>query len=299
MKPEFVQFDTADHLTLPGLLYAQKPTKRCAIHLHGNGTNCVFYKTNNTVVEALENVGVASLLFNNRGAHLIHSHKTIRNGELVRTPSGMAHEVIKECVLDIDAAVAFLKRLGYEEFFLIGSSTGANKICVYDHYKPQNDISQYVLLAGGDDTGIYYQMLGEKRFSDLLEQADQMIHMGDGDRIMPELLEEGQLFSARGFYDIANPPGDYNCFPFFKRNGGVALSKDRPPFAYFSAIKKPSVVIYGELDEYCGEGGGRAAVDVLRKLQPTFHYAVIPGADHGFFEKELELASEIVSHLAL
>jgi pimeloyl-ACP methyl ester carboxylesterase len=57
-----------------------------------------------------------------------------------------------------------LRRRGYRDITLIGHSTGANKIAVYDHYKPRNSIKRYVLLGGGDDTGILYEHLGPRRF---------------------------------------------------------------------------------------------------------------------------------------
>ena len=295
--PEFVQLQTSDSLTLPGLLYAAPSSKKIALFLHGNGTSCVFYSKNNSVIEVLHSRGISSLLFNNRGAHMLHSNKRVEDGHLVRVPSGMSHEVIAECVIDIDCAIEFVKSRGYEEIILIGSSTGANKICVYDHYKPDNIVSHYMLLAGGDDAGIYYQTLGEARFRHMLGVAKRLIESGESGRILTELVDDGMIFSAAAFYDIANPDGDYNCFPFMEHQTGVKLSTARPLFDYFSHISKPTTVIYGELDEYCGEGGGAAAINILKLRQPTFGYELVQGADHGFYEHEKDLARAILTHL--
>lgn len=297
IAPEFVQLQTSDSLTLPGLLYAAAGSSKIALFLHGNGTSCVFYTKHNEVVESLATAGISSLLFNNRGAHMIHSNKRVEQGTLVRVPSGMSHELIAECVNDIDCAIDFAKSRGYEEIILIGSSTGANKICVYDHYKPDNIVSHYMLLAGGDDAGIYYQTLGEARFHHMLGVAKRLIESGESGRILTELVDEGMIFSAAAFYDIANPDGDYNCFPFLEHQTGVKLSTARPLFDYFSHISKPTTVIYGQLDEYCGEGGGSSAVQILKAIQPTFGYEVVEGADHGFYEHEKELARAILAHL--
>ena len=92
----------------------------------------------------------------------------------------MAHEKIKDCVLDIDGAVKFLQKLGYKEFYLAGSSTGANKICVYNHYKPKNIFKKYILICGGDDTGIYYSALGNKKFFKILNESKAKIKKGLG-----------------------------------------------------------------------------------------------------------------------
>ncbi len=298
MKPDFVQLQTTDGLTLPGLLYQAPGAKKAAIFLHGNGTTCVFYKTKTVVYEALAAAGYASLVFNNRGAHALHSHKIVRGSEVERVPGGMAHEVIAECVQDIDGAIAYLKRQGYEEFVLIGSSTGANKICVYDHYKSDNEVSTYVLTAGADDVGVYYQILGKERFEKELTHAKHLVAEGKGDTLLKNLVDVGEVFSARGFADIADPDGDYNCFPFIDHDQKLGLSKTLPLFEYFSHIKKPSIVIYGGEDEYCGEGGGVKAARVLKELQPTFTYEVIEGADHGFTDRDEDLAKALASHLS-
>jgi len=296
-SPQFVQFESVDGLTQPGLLWETKHSKKAVIHLHGNGTNCIFYKTNHALVEVLGEAGYSSLQFNNRGAHLVHSHKVQEDEELVRIPSGMAHEIIADSVLDIDAAVVYLESLGYEELVLLGSSTGANKICVYDHYKKDNPFASYILLGGGDDTGVYYDMLGASRFHKSLELARQMIKEGDGAQILKSLIDDGMIFSANGFYDIANPDGDYNCFPFLEKRKGIHLSKKQKLFDYFSRIAKPSLVVYGELDEYCGQGGGAAAIATLREYQPNFSYKVIAGADHGFSGYEMALSNLVKNYL--
>ena len=113
--------------------------------------------------------------------------------------------------------------------------------------------------------------------------------------ISPETLESGEVFSYQGFYDIANPDGDYNCFPFAEALGKVKLSK-KPLFRYFAGIDKESLVIYGQFDEYTWEGG-KKAVEILKKHQPGFDYKVIKGADHRFSGKKKTLAKTISNWL--
>src|SRR5690606_23085943 len=107
--------------------------------------------------------GIAYFPFNNRGANLIKSlTKVTENGE-ERVLYGTTYELIKECIFDINGAIEFLKEKGYEQFYLIGESTGANKIVVYNYYQPTNPVSKYILLSGGDDTGLYYDELGQEK----------------------------------------------------------------------------------------------------------------------------------------
>lgn len=138
MRLQSVSFITPDELTLPGLLYEPDvETKTVAIYLHGNGGSSVFYKPeeNTIIAEALVRKNIAYFPFNNRGAGFIQKFKRIINGKKIRKNYGMTYELIKECIIDIDVAIDYLKTKGYRKFYLIGSSTGANKVVVYNFYK--------------------------------------------------------------------------------------------------------------------------------------------------------------------
>lgn len=294
-QAEFVQFPTADGFALPGLLFQAKDSKRIIIYLHGNGSSSVFYEDNYILAEELMKKEISLLLFNNRGAHIIKKlNRKMQNGKIDRLMYGMAYEKIKDCVLDIEAAQKFLEKRGFKTFYLAGASTGANKICVYDHFRPKNKFSKYIILCGGDDTGIYYDMLGKKRFYKLLKTAKEKMKNRKDNEIIKELLPD-EWFSYKAFYDIANPDGDYNCFPYLEVIRKVKLSK-KPLFRYFKGIKKSSIVVYGELDEYAW-GDVPRVVNILKKYQPNFVYKIIPGADHGFTGKDKELAQTIISSL--
>jgi pimeloyl-ACP methyl ester carboxylesterase len=206
----------------------------------------------------------------------------------------MAYEKIKECVPDIDAALAFLKGRGFRTFYLIGASTGANKICVYNMYKRRNAVAKYVLLCGGDDVGIYYQLLGREKFWNLFAKAKQKKKVKRGEDIVKELLPDS-FFSYDGFFDIANPDGDYNVFPFYEALHKVRMSK-KPLFRHFKSIRKPTLVVYGDQDEYAW-GDVSEIVDILRRRQPAFDYRIIKGADHGFHGREKQLSRTIADWL--
>lgn len=299
-EPKFVEFKTEDHLVLPGLLYEAKRSKKIAIYLHGNGSSSIFYDEyeHRDLPEGLNRAGISFLKFNNRGAHIIKKlnidSKKIKKD---RKPFGCAYEIIKDCVLDIDAAVKFAKSFGYKEFYLVGASTGANKVCVYNHYRPNNEFSKYVLFCGGDDTGIYYSILGDKLFFKLLKESKSKIAGGEGEKIIPEMLERDEIISYKAFYDLASPDGDYNCFPFSEVLGKAKISK-RPLFRYFKEVMKPSLVIYGENDEYAWGEVPRLA-GMMKKMKPDFNYEIIKGADHGFSGKKKELAGMVANWLSL
>lgn len=296
LKSELMEIKTRDGLKLPGILYRAKKGKAVAINLHGNGSSSVFYNEvkNRIFASALAEKNISTFYFNNRGAHIIKKLYIRRGKKAEGKQFGMAYEKIKECVADIDGAVSFLKKQGYREFYLMGSSTGANKICVYNFYKPKNNIKKYVLLSGGDDTGFYYDALGKSKFWKVLSEAKRKIKAKNGEEIIKEILPDF-LFSNIGFFDIANPDGDYNTFPFYEVLRKVKLST-KPLFRHFKSIKKQTLIAYGDKDEYAWNSVPEI-IEILKEYQPKLDYCVIKGADHGFKGYEKRLAGMVADWL--
>jgi len=276
-----VRFDATDGVALAGLLFEPpRASKRVVVWLHGGGGASVFEsRRTNLLAEVFVERGIAFFPFNNRGSAIVR-----RAGSEL---GGAAYERIRDCVADIDGAIRELWRRGYRDISLAGHSTGANKIAVYDHYKPRNRARRYVLLAGGDDTGLLYQQLGGRRFRALLVKAKAKRR---SDELAPRI--EGQtMLSWRAFYDVANPNGDYNAFPFFEVMSGAKLS--RRPFRYIRAIRKPSLYIYGDRDEYCFGDVPRCASILAKYINNRAEIVVLRDADHGFSGREGELGAVI------
>jgi pimeloyl-ACP methyl ester carboxylesterase len=100
--------------------------------------------------------------------------------------------------------------------------------------------------------------------------------------------------SWRSFYDMANPNGDYNVFPFLEVMRNVRLSR-RPRFRHVRGIRKPALFVYGENDEYL-YGAVSRCVSILADAlgpRPNAEIAVMAEADHGFGGREGELAELI------
>jgi len=274
-----VRFEAAGGVALAGLLYEPKRlSKRAVIWLHGMGGSVFESRRTNLLAEVFVGNGIAFFPFNNRGSGIVR-----RAGDGL---GGAAFERIRDCVADIDAAIRELWRRGYHDITLAGHSTGANKIAVYDHYKPRNRAKRYVLIAGGDDTGLLYEQLGARRFRAVLTKAKAM-HRGN--ELAPPIA--GSMMSWRALYDVANPNGDYNVFPFYEIMRGTKLS--RRPFRYIHAIRKPSLYIYGDRDEYSFGDVPRCMAILAQYISDRAEIAVLKDADHGFSGREGELGGMI------
>ena len=286
---ELVKFPATDGVELSGLLYEpERRTRRAAVFLHGTGGASIFESNRtNLLARELTSRGIAWLPFNNRGALLVRWLRGTRR----TTRGGMAYERIRECVRDIDGVARFLRSRGYRELFLIGHSTGANKIAVYDSIKRRNPFRKYVLLAGGDDTGMFYCDLGATRFQRTLERARSMIRARRGDDLAPRSVTP-MMLSWRSLYDMANPNGDYNVFPFLEVMRGVRLSR-KPRFRHIRAIRKPSLYIYGDRDEFCYDDVAGCVRVLSETVGANAEIVVMEDANHGFSGKERELGSLI------
>lgn len=259
MNLEAIILNSTDNLELPGILYSpEKTSKKAVIYLHGNGDSGVFYniRKSNALGSELASQGIAFLAFNNRGARYKKKLIVAGSGEPgheEHVMGGAHYELIEDCVKDINGAIEFLESKGFEEFYLLGFSTGANKICVYDQLVKRNKIAKYIHAGPGDDSGLFYNEIGEKRFKLSLQYAARMLRLGKPFKIMPK-YSGMHPFSAQSAYDILDPDGPYNTFPYFeattKRLGKKTLFKE------YKNITKPQLVVFGEFDEYTYTGGG-------------------------------------------
>ena len=279
-----VRFEATDGVELTGLLYEpRRRTEHAAIYLHGTGGSSIFdsARTNTLAVEMTAR-GIAWFPFNNRGAHLVRRLKGAKSEF-----GGMAYERVRDGVPDIDGAVRALRARGFREIYLAGHSTGANKVALYDYYKKRNTVRRYILLAGGDDVGLMYEQLGARRFRSVLRRARALRASSE---FAPRSVSEMPM-SWRSLYDMINPDGDYNVFPFLEAMGRMKLSR-KPLFRHLKATSRPALSIYGDRDEYCfGDVSGCvAAMADAVGANDNHEFVVMAGADHGFGGKEAELA---------
>jgi hypothetical protein len=140
---------------------------------------------------------------------------------------------------------------------------------------------RYVLLAGGDDTGLMYEHLGARRFQSALERARQR---RTSDEFVPRSISKLPM-SWRSLYDTINPDGDYNVFPYLEIMRGVRLSK------------RGRFVVYGDRDEYRYGDVSRGVEILADAAGPNFEFAVKEGADHGFGGREEELVRLMIDWL--
>jgi pimeloyl-ACP methyl ester carboxylesterase len=293
-----VEFEATDGVTLSGLLF--EPARRtgsAAIFLQGNGGDSVFDAPhlNGTVAEALARQKIAFFPFDNRGASFVRVLARRRGTTTDRIRRGMAFEKISECHFDIDGAARFLRSRGYRDLHLVGHSTGANKIALYNYKKPRNRFTSFVLLGGCDDCGLYRDRLGERGYRRLLVRCRAAIAVGKGDELVPEHISPHTV-SWKALYDAINPEGDYNIFPFLEVMEQKRFSR-KPLFREIRSIRRPTFAIYGGKDEFCFDAAARCAKILDAVTEGNVQTAIISGADHSFHGHETPLARKLAEWL--
>lgn len=294
---ELVEFPNTDNIMLPALLYSpEQRTDTVVIALHGNGSSGGFYNIakNNALGQSLTSAGYSYLTFSNIGAHMIQKFdKILDDGTTERVTGGVAYELIKHCVQDIDGAINYVKGKGYNKVILLGQSTGANKICVYHKYCPKNEVAAYILTSGGDDSGLFYVMVGAPRFKMIINNCQQKIREGKG-RFLASKYTNQMVITYQSLLDQIDPDGEYNIFPFYWSLNNIAIMK-KEPFIEFKQLNKPTLVVYGLNDQYCFDRTQDCVALLKHAAGKNKHYTfkTIADADHSFTNKEKVLASEI------
>lgn len=292
MKFRFTTFTTVDHLDLQGMLFEPESyTNKVAIFLHGNGGSDVFKKREECehFAKALTSDEIACSFFNNRGAGFINKFSYFdANDEKIRKYKGTTFELIEECVADIDAAIKNLKEYGYSEFYLVGHSSGANKAVVYNYMKPENEIAKFILAEGGDDTGLFFDSLGEETFNDYLKTAAAKVEDNKGEELVPGTIF-GMWLSWQSLYDIINPDGLYNIFSFYEAQNKINLNRNKKLFTELNSMPTDKTYfIYADEDGF-SEVSGEEKIEILNKnLDHEVKSRLISNTDHGFTGKEDE-----------
>jgi predicted esterase len=287
--------EATDGLQLPALHFAPgKPTKRAIIWLHGMGPGGIFYPVTftNALAASFTERGIAMLGLQNRGGGMLQGIRyTDGTGEKQKRLQGTTHELIRECVQDIDGAVAWAYAQGYTELILGGHSTGANKVAIYSYLKPRNKIQSYILFGGGDDTGLAYESMGPERFRHALAESKRHVAAGNGEALAPYDWLDG-YFSYQSAADILDPDGDYNVFPFYETQNGRIGTKEL--WREYKSVARPTLVIYGAEDEYC-RPDVNSCLKTLEEAAPDgadITFKTAPG-DHSCYQHERELAEAV------
>lgn len=204
LKGEITRIKTSDGLKLQGILFEpMEGAKDIIIHIHGWTGN--FYE--NVFIEHIANACIESncafLSFNTRGAGFVQEFLKKKENSVEYVKIGGSLEKFEECIIDIEAAISFVKDRGYEDIILEGHSTGCQK-SIYYKYKTEDDcVKGLILLEPADDPAFVKGFLGE-RYDEAMNLANELIDGGKQFDVMPAWISFGVNLSAQKFVSISD-----------------------------------------------------------------------------------------------
>lgn len=271
------QIKTRDGIILDGIVVRpKKKSKTALIWIHGLASR---FSSGQALIRELsqmcQNTGIAYFKFNTRGHDIANNdaskHKRIRGG---------GFEKFEDCIFDVRAVIRFAKSLGYSSFILAGHSTGANKVLYY-LYKTRDRAVKGLILAGPlSDIASAQKMYGKKELAQRVRVAERLnpialvpIHFG--------------LYSPKRFISLYKPGKAEDVFPYHNPHAAWKELK---------SVRIPILIAIGSRDKHLDRSAKKLAIVFRQNARSTksFSSAIIEGADHGFKNKEKELAKEII-----
>ncbi len=285
MDTSLVSFLTPKKLKLNGVWLGSDAADTAFIFLHGLGGS-LFSRSPLTSLLAGKKQAVFAL--NNRGSGTINYFKKEVKSKPTYFLAGVAHEVFTDCVDDIDGAVAYVQQRGAKNIYLLGHSTGCQKSIYYLSKRPHSPVRGAILLAPVSDYASIIKTVDPKVYRRALSAARKLVATNKSQVLLPEKLWLPQ-YSAQRFLSLFTPDSPEEIFTYGSKAKPVALRR----------ANKPILAILAELDQVASCNADELAAWFKNELNNgnNSKTIIIKGADHGFEDKEVELAKIIITWL--
>lgn len=283
MLQEFVRINTIDGIEQPGIIYTpNEPTDKIVIHVHGLNGNFYENRFLDTLAKTYTDNNYAFLVFNNRGrdfiAELLQGNDfTIIGGSLER---------FKDCLLDIEGVMNWVKERNYKDIILEGHSYGCNKVLYYYHHKKDKAIKKIVLLAPCDIPSEAKMFLGEEEYRTAKEESTRLVNEGKEDELIDFSVMANEKIAAGTFYFDFLPGGENDFIQYSKGKSGENK--------VLNDIDIPVSVIFGSKDVCVLTEPIDIVQTYLKNNISKAKIYVIEGADHSYTDKYEDLA-EVIS----
>ncbi|MGH9739174.1 MAG: alpha/beta fold hydrolase [Candidatus Acidiferrales bacterium] len=279
-----VQILTPKRYLLNGLWFGAARPATALIFVHGLGSHA--FAHHNYLV-SLASGGSAVLFFSNRGHDGVAAIKKLKPSAkkgYVYEPAGVAHETFTECVDDIQGAVNLLARRGARRIYLVGHSTGCQKIAFYlGRPTKLKRIAGAVLLCPiSDYAGAHHE--DERKRMKAEVAAKKLVRRNRPHELLPAHLWRGPI-DAQRFLSLYTPDSKEEIFTY---------AQPRKIPRTLHGVKAPLLVVFAGEDEYRDRDTQQIANwfrENLRSKQSAI--LIIPGASHSFNGKEATVARAI------
>ncbi len=286
MKQELVRINTTDNIEQPGILYTpNSDTKRIVIHVHGLNGNFYENRFLDILAKTYTNNDYAFLTFNNRGRDFIA--ELLKGNEF--SVIGGCLERFKDCILDIDGIVNWVKDKGYNEIILEGHSYGCNKVLYYYNHKKSNLIKKIVLLAPCDIPSECKKILTKEEYDKAKNDSTRLVQEGKENELIDfSILANGKMAAGTYYHDFL-PGGEDDFIRYVDGENGKSK--------LLNNIDIPVLIVFGDMDECVLT----QPLDIVKKYLlnnlKNCSIQIIKGADHEYTDKYNELGEIIKNNM--
>lgn len=278
MKQELVRINSMDEIEQPGILYnPDEVTDKIVIHVHGLNGNFYENRFLDTLAKSYTDKGYAFLTFNNRGKDFI--------AELLKgdgyTVIGGSLERFKDCILDIEGVISWVKQKGYKEITLEGHSYGCNKVLYYYDKKKEDCIKKIVLLAPCDIPSEGKKFLSEEEYNKAKEESTRLVNEGKENELIDFSVMANGKIAAGTYYNDFLPGGEND---FIRYTEDINQTNE-----VLNKIEIPVLVIFGDIDECVLTQPIDKVKSYLTNNIKNCNIKIINGADHSYSNKYEEL----------
>ena len=269
MRQELVRMNSIDEIELPGILYApDKNTNKIVIHVHGLNGNFYENRFVDTLAKSYIDKNYAFLTFNNRGTRFITELLKWNDFHVI----GGCLERFKDCILDIEGVVNWVKMKWYKEIILEWHSYGCNKVLYYFNQKKDVSIKQIVLLAPCDIPSECKKFLSEEEYNIAKDESTKLINENKENELINFSIMANEKIAAGTFYNDFLPGGEND---FIRYMDGVDVKSE-----LLNSINIPTLIIFWDKDECVLTQSIEIVKWYLMNNINNCNVQIIEGADH-------------------
>ncbi len=282
MNQKLIRINSIDGIEQPGILYTpNKKTEKIVIHVHGLNGNFYENRFIDNLAKAYTEKNISLLTFNNRGRDFIT--ELLQGDDF--TIIGGSLERFKDCILDIEGIVNWVKNSGYKEIILEGHSYGCNKVLYYYFKKKADIIKKIVLLAPCDIPSECKKYLSQEEYKIAMEESTKLVKENNENELIDfSVMANGKIAAGTYYYDFL--PGGENDFLKYG-------NKEKNPI--LDNVTIPTLVIFGDKDDCVLTEPIEVVKNYLIENIKNCHIEIIEGANHSYTNKGTEL-EKIIKH---
>ena len=290
---QIINFLATDGIELTGVLYnLDKKTENVILSIHGMTSNC-FKKRDEVIAKKANENNIDYFCFNNRGSELAKYIRKNINGKREKLLAGTSYEDVLEGYEDIVGAILKLKELGYKNIYLQGHSLGCTKIVyTYNELKDEEssdilDNIKGVILLSLIDIPTAIKVYLRDNFEKYVLLAE-------------EKKEQGKMLELMPKDAFIHPISVKTFLRYAKNNKEIDFASygNDKNLEKLNNIEVPLMLRWGNQNEMILQKADDLVETVSNCISnENKDISYIDGADHGYTDKEEELACQILEFI--